>query len=110
MIVSESIAKATGFGTHSMRYAANGWPTGLLSVRVISTTVYATTNWSAQPAVPPTALVRKIALGLAMLALLHSSARWKGESYLSALLDRVSCVHRGRYDCCSLAADFTNVP
>ena len=48
----------------------------------MDTTVYATTSWRNQPKVPPTAEVRKIARGEAMAALLHSSARWKGESYL----------------------------
>jgi hypothetical protein len=46
----------------------------------METTVYATTSWRNQPNVPPTAEVRKIARGEAMAALLHSSARWKGES------------------------------
>src|ERR1700685_1498666 len=39
------------------------------------------TSCNAQPIIPPTPDVRTMALGDAMLALLHSSERWKGASY-----------------------------
>lgn len=41
----------------------------------ISMTVYATTNCKNQPNIPPTLLVRTMALGAAMFALEHSSLR-----------------------------------
>lgn len=47
----------------------------------MSMTVYATTSCRAHPARPPIPLVMTIARGEAILALLHSSERWKGASW-----------------------------
>ena len=68
-------------GMTCKRYEAQGWPSGESITASMSSTVYATTNCKNHPNSPPVADVSTMARGDATLALLHSSLRWKGESY-----------------------------
>ena len=67
-------------GRTCSRYEAQGWPSGESITASMSCTVYATTSCRSQPSPPPAAEVIAMARGAAMLALEHSSLRWKGES------------------------------